>query len=84
MKIRFRGPTVYFMRFVAQAKIILDTWAKFIGGAFLLSLLFSGVLPLVAAAIIFTLFLPIILLVLWGQALEAELCLLYTSPSPRD
>ena len=73
MKIRFRGPTVYFMRFVAQAKIILDTWAKFIVGAFLLSLLFSGILPLVAAAIIFTLFLPIILLVLWGQALEAEL-----------
>ncbi len=36
-------------------------------------MLFSGVLPLVAAAIIFTLFLPIILLVLWGQALEAEL-----------
>ncbi len=39
----------------------------------LISMLFSGVLPLVAAAIIFTLFLPIILLILWGQALEAEL-----------
>ena len=73
MKIRFRGPTIYFMRFLAQAKIIVDTWAKFTGVVVAVTILIGMFVPLVAAAAIFTLILPIILLVLWGRALEAEL-----------
>ena len=73
MKIRLRGPNVYFMRFVAQAKIILDTWAKLVGVTVFVAVLIGVFVPLAVAAFIFTIFLPIILLVLWGRALEAEL-----------
>ena len=61
------------MRFVAQAKIILDTWAKLVGVTVLVAVFIGVFVPLAVAAFIFTIFLPIILLVLWGRALEAEL-----------
>lgn len=71
--IRLRPPNEHFKRFATQAKVILAVWAKFIALAFLVSFIFGPVGPLIIAALVFTVLLPIGLLVLWGMALEAEL-----------
>ena len=73
MKIKLRGPNIYFMNFLAHAKVIVDTWAKLVGLTVLVAVFVGIFVPLAVAAFIFTIFLPIILLILWGRALEAEL-----------
>ena len=35
-------------------------------------------------AVVFTLLFPVILLLVFGAVLNYDICLLYTSPSPRD
>ena len=73
MKIRYRPPNVHFKRFMLQTRVILGVWAKFVGAVFLISLVFGPIGPLVVAAFIFSILLPVGLLILWGCALEAEL-----------
>ncbi len=72
MRINLRPITEPFHVFTLQARIILETWAKFIGGVFIISFLFGPVGPLVYASILFTLALPIVLLAMWGRSLDQE------------
>ncbi len=74
--IEYRPITEPFMVFCAKAKIILGTWAKFVGAVFLISFFFGPIGPigpLVYAAFLFTLALPVVLLTMWGRSLDSEL-----------
>lgn len=73
MKIRsdpFTGP---FLLYLLQARVILGVWLKFVIGVFVVSLIFGPIGPLVAAAVIFSIGAPILLLTLWGRSLDTEM-----------
>lgn len=61
------------MLFCAKARVILGTWAKFVGVVFLISSVFGPIGPLVYSAFLFTLALPVVLLTMWGRSLDSEL-----------
>ena len=71
--IEYRPITEPFQMFLARARIILGTWAKFCGGVFLISFVFGPIGPLVYSAFLFTLALPVVLLTMWGRSLDSEL-----------
>ena len=73
MTIRYRPPSEPFQGFVRQARAIVGFWAKFTGGTIAVTLLFGAFLPLAVVAFLFTLSLPVLMLVLWGRALDQEL-----------
>lgn len=73
MSMRLRPITEPFAGFLAQARRIVGFWGRFVIGVVLFSLLFGPFAPLVMVAILFTVGLPVLLLVLWGRALDAEL-----------
>lgn len=73
MMIRLRPISEPFAGFLGQARRVLGFWGRFIGGVALFSLLFGPFAPLVLVAILFTVGLPVLLLVLWGRSLDAEL-----------
>lgn len=73
MTIRLRPISEPFAGFLEQARRVLGFWGKFVAGVVLVSLLFGPFAPLVLVAILFTVGLPVLLLVLWGRALDAEL-----------
>ena len=71
--IRLRPKTEPFKRFLMQARGLTGFWAKFVGGVAAFSLVFGPFAPLGFVAILLTVGLPILLLVLWGRSLDAEL-----------
>lgn len=73
MRISLRPTTEPFERFKGQARRLLGFWARFTGGVVALSLVVGPVAPLAVAAFLLTLGLPILMLVLWGRSLDAEL-----------
>ena len=73
MTLRLRPPTEPFARFLEQARALITFWVKFAGGTVVVTVLFGAFAPLVAAALLLTLGLPILMLVLWGRALDQEL-----------
>ena len=73
MMIRLRPKTEPFEHFLGQARRVVGFWARFTGAVLLFSLIFGPVGPLVVTAFLFTLGLPILLLVLWGRSLDQEL-----------
>ncbi|MEO0360936.1 MAG: hypothetical protein AAF322_07500 [Pseudomonadota bacterium] len=83
MKIELRPITEPFQRFMSQTRIIFGVWARFVGGVLLVSLIFGPYAPLAAAAFLLTLFLPVLLLTLWGRSLDAELRWSETEEGPR-
>ena len=73
MLFRLRPLTEPFTQFLGQAKGVLRLWAKLVSGILVFSLIFGPFAPLGFVAIMCTLGLPILLLVLWGKALDQEL-----------
>ena len=73
MTLRLRPPSAPFEAFLVQARALLGFWAKFTGGTVIVSLLFGAFAPLAVAAFLLTIGLPILMLVLWGKALDQEL-----------
>ena len=73
MNLHLRPRTAPFDTFLSQARALLGFWAKFTGGTVLVTLLFGAFVPLAVAAFLLTLGLPILILVLWGKALDQEL-----------
>ena len=73
MMIRLRPKTEPFERFLGQARRLTGFWARFIGGVTAFSLIFGPFAPLGFVAFLLTLGMPILLLVLWGRSLDAEL-----------
>ena len=71
--IRLRPITEPFQGFLGQARRAVGFWAKFTGAVVVLSLIFGPFAPLAVVAFLLTLCLPILLLVLWGRSLDAEL-----------
>lgn len=71
--IRLRPPTPQFRRFGRKARGLVAVWAQYIGGFAGVSLIFGPVPALGFVAALFTVFLPIALLVMWGMSLEEEL-----------
>lgn len=62
-----------FARFLAQARRIIGFWWRFLAVVAVLGLVLGPFAPLVLVAILFTVGLPVLLLVLWGRSLDAEL-----------
>ena len=73
MMIKLRPISEPFAGFLAQARRIVGFWWKFVAGVVAVSLILGPFAPLVMVAILLTVGLPILLLVLWGKALDAEL-----------
>ena len=73
MTIKLRPPSEPFHGFLMQARALLAFWAKFMGGTIVATLLFGAFMPLAVVAFLLTLCLPILMLVLWGRALDQEL-----------
>ncbi|MEM9059874.1 MAG: hypothetical protein AAGD13_05380 [Pseudomonadota bacterium] len=73
MTIRLRPPSEPFEGFLKQARALIGFWAKFVGGTVLVSLVLGVFAPLAIVAFLLTLGLPILMLVLWGRALDQEL-----------
>ena len=73
MKIRLRPISGPFAEFLGQARRVLGFWGRFMAGVIVISLVFGPFAPLVTAAVMFTVGVPILLLVLWGQSLDVEL-----------
>ena len=73
MTINLRSPSAPFHVFLQQACALLGFWAKFTGGTIAATLLLGAYVPLTVAAFLLTLGMPILLLVLWGRALDQEL-----------
>ncbi len=73
MAIRLRPISEPFARFLVQARRVLGFWLRFVCGVALFCLIFGPFAPLVLVAILLTCGLPILLLILWGTALDAEL-----------
>ena len=73
MMIRLRPITEPFAGFLGTARRLLGFWARFIAGVAAFSLVFGPFAPLGFVAILLTVGLPILLLVLWGRSLDAEL-----------
>lgn len=82
MKIKLRPTTAPFQFYLLQVRVIIDVWAKFVGGVLAISLFFGPIGPLVVAAVIFSLAMPILLLSLWGRSLDTELK--WTEPRERS
>ena len=73
MTIEFRPPSAPFQNFVHQARAICGVWARFVGFTVAVTVVLGVFLPLIAVAFLFTVGLPILMLVLWGKALDQEL-----------
>ncbi|MEM7544232.1 MAG: hypothetical protein AAF367_01750 [Pseudomonadota bacterium] len=73
MKIELRPVTAPFQHFLAQARIILGLWLKFVASTVAVSALIGPFAPLILSAFLFTLGLPVLLLTLWGRSLDQEL-----------
>ena len=73
MAISFRPPSAPFEAFLVQARALFGFWARFTGGTVLVTLLFGAFVPLAVTAFLLTIGLPILILVLWGKALDQEL-----------
>lgn len=73
MTIRLRPPSEPFHDFLKRARALLAFWAKFTGGTVAVSLIFGAFMPLAVVAFLLTISLPILMLVLWGRALDQEL-----------
>ena len=71
--IKYRPPSAPFARFMEQARALTGFWAKFTGGTVAVTAVLGAFIPLTAAALLLTLGMPILLLVLWGKALDQEL-----------
>ena len=71
--LRLRPITEPFQSFLGQARRAIVFWAKFVGAVVVLSLVFGPFAPLALVALLLTLGLPILLLILWGRSLDAEL-----------
>ena len=82
MLIRARPISEPFSRFIEQARRIMGFWARFVATVAVISLVFGPFAPFVVVAILFTLGLPILLLALWGRALDAELGWTETDEGP--
>ena len=70
---KLRPKTEPFEHFLSQARELGRFWAKFAGATVAFSLVFGPFAPLGIVAALLTLGLPILLLVLWGRSLDAEL-----------
>lgn len=73
MTLRLRPPSEPFEGFMAQARALIAFWAKFTGGTVALTIVFGAFAPLVVAAFLLTLGLPVVMLILWGRSLDQEL-----------
>jgi hypothetical protein len=73
MTIRFRPITEPFAVFLTQARQLLGFWGRFVAATLVISLILGPFAPLVLVAILFTVGLPILLLILWGKSLDQEL-----------
>ena len=73
MMLRTRPLTEPFQHFLGQARAVLGLWARVVGGIVAATLVLGPFAPLGAVAILFTIGLPILLLVLWGRSLDSEL-----------
>jgi hypothetical protein len=73
MKIRLRKASQPFQEFLGVARQLIGFWAKFTGTVVATTVIFGPFAPLAGVAFLLTLGMPILLLVLWGQALEVEL-----------
>ncbi|MFK7941379.1 MAG: hypothetical protein AB8B85_00440 [Paracoccaceae bacterium] len=73
MKIKLRPISEPFAGFLAQARRVLGFWGRFMLGVVAISLILGPFAPLVLVAIVLTFGLPILLLMLWGRSLDAEL-----------
>ena len=70
---RLRPTTEPFEQFLRKARELGRVWVKFIGAVAVFSLVFGPFAPLGFVAILLTVGMPILLLVLWGRSLDAEL-----------
>jgi hypothetical protein len=73
MKIKLRKASQPFQGFLGVARQLIGFWAKFTGTVVAAAVIFGPFAPLAGVAFLLTLGMPILLLVLWGQALEVEL-----------
>lgn len=73
MMIKLRPISEPFARFLQQARGVVGLWARVVGGIVLFSLIFGPYAPLGFIAVLFTVGVPILLLILWGQSLDQEL-----------
>lgn len=73
MRIGLRRRTERFDAFLATARELIALWAKYVCFVVALSLVFGPIPQLAGFAFLLTLGLPILLLVLWGEVLDAEL-----------
>lgn len=82
MTIRLRPISEPFAAFLAKARQLLGFWGRFVAAVLVISLILGPFAPLVVVAILFTVGLPILLLILWGRALDAELGWTETDEGP--